>query len=130
MAVRLRSCRARVLRRNASDAETLLWRALRELSLPFKVRRQHPVGRYVVDFAIPTRKLAIEVDGGQHAANAETDALRTTEIRQRGYRVVRFWNHEVLNNLEGVLRIILAAVAIPPPHPDPLRPQGRRGRRP
>lgn len=127
MAVRSRSCRARGLRRNASDAETLLWRALRELNLSFKARRQHPVGRSIVDFAIPERGLAIEIDGGQHAANAGTDALRTLAIRERGYRVVRFWNHEVLNNLEGVLGVVLAEVAAPPPHPDPLRPRGRRG---
>jgi very-short-patch-repair endonuclease len=95
---------------------------------PWKFRRQHPVGRRIVDFACPARKLAIELDGGQHADQQEADAERSAELAQNGYRVIRFWNTEVIENPEGVLQVILMTLEErPPPHPDPLRPQGRRG---
>ena len=93
MDVRPKTRRARELRRDASDAERILWRALRELTLPVKVRRQHPIGRYVADFAIPACKLAIELDGGQHAEAVKADAVRTEVMAAHGYRVIRFWNH-------------------------------------
>jgi very-short-patch-repair endonuclease len=107
-----------------------LWSGLRELSLPYNVRRQHPLGRYVADFTIPARKLVIEIDGGQHAAVArmEADVMRTRDLDKLGYRVLRFWNNEVLQNFDSVLEVILAAIVAPPPLPDPLRPQGRRGK--
>ena len=70
------------------------------------VRRQHPIGRYVVDFASPRGKLAIELDGGQHALREAEDAARTDEVARRGYRVIRFWNGEVIHNLAGVLETI------------------------
>ncbi|MGD9537746.1 MAG: endonuclease domain-containing protein [Alphaproteobacteria bacterium] len=126
-AIRPRTRRARRLRREASDSERLLWCALREANLPVKVRRQHPIGRHIADFAIPARKLAIEIDGGQHAGRIEADAERTQALNEYGYRVIRFWSHEVLSNIEGVLQAIVAAAGAPPPLPDPLRPQGRRG---
>jgi very-short-patch-repair endonuclease len=69
-------------------------------------RRQHPIGSHVVDFACPGRKLAIELDGGQHAQQADEDAARTLEITRRGYRVIRFWNNDVMHNLPGVLEVI------------------------
>ena len=119
--------RARQLRRNMTDAERVLWRALREISLPHKVRRQHPIGRYVADFAIPACKLVIEIDGGQHADAVEADARRTQELSAKGYRVIRFWKNEVLGNLDGVLQTIVAAVEKAPTSPCPLRPEGRRG---
>jgi very-short-patch-repair endonuclease len=100
---------ARQLRRNATDTERILWRALRE-KLPYKFRRQHPVGERVVDFACPARKLAIELDGGQHAEQAAVDAVRTTELAEHGYRVIRFWNNDVLENLDGVLESIRASL--------------------
>jgi very-short-patch-repair endonuclease len=90
--------------------------------LPYKVRRQHPIGTYVADFAIPARKLVIEIDGGQHAEAAEADAVRTKSLKERGYRVVRFWNNEVLGNLDGVLQTIVEEIEKSPPHPGPLRP--------
>jgi very-short-patch-repair endonuclease len=71
-----------------------------------RFRRQHPIGPYVVDFACPGRKLAIELDGGQHAIQQEADAARTREIVRRGYRVIRFWNNDVMDNLAGVLQAI------------------------
>jgi very-short-patch-repair endonuclease len=97
---------ARRLRRAATEAEKAMWLALRELPTEHRFRRQHPIGSHVVDFACPGRKLAIELDGGQHAQQAEEDAARTLEIARRGYRVLRFWNNDVMHNLAGVLEII------------------------
>ena len=77
-----------------------MWLALRELPTEHRFRRQHPIGSHVVDFARPGRKLAIELDGGQHAQQ-EGDAARTLEIAHRGYRVIRFWNNDVMQNLSG-----------------------------
>ena len=101
----------------------------RQSDLPWKFRRQHPTGRRIVDLACPARKLVIELDGGQHDAQYAADAERSAEIEAHGYRVIRFWNNEVIENLGGVLQTIRAAVDRPPPHPSPLRPLGRRGRR-
>ena len=101
-----RTVRARRLRRDSTGAERRLWRALHEAALPYKLRRQHPVGPYVLDFAVVGRKLAIEVDGGQHATNTTRDAARTSYLEARGWRVVRFWNNDVLNNTAGVVEAI------------------------
>ena len=130
MVIRARTRRARRLRADSTDAERSLWRALRELKLPFNVRRQHPIGSYIADFAIPVRRLVIEVDGGQHAAAATVaaDIQRTRVLEERGYRVLRVWNNDVLGNLDGVLQMIITHLDAPPPHPGPLRPRGRRGR--
>ena len=114
---------ARELRRDATDVERILWRALRESGLG-KFRRQHPIGGRIADFACPACKLVIELDGGQHAERAEADTARTAELALRGWRVIRFWNGDILDNLEGVLAAIAAALSAPPPHPDPLRPAG------
>jgi very-short-patch-repair endonuclease len=97
---------ARRLRRDATQAERLLWPALRDSFRGKRFRRQHPIGRYVVDFACPAHNLAVEIDGGQHAMNEPADMARTAEIAYRGYRVLRFWNNEVLQNLPGVLQAI------------------------
>ncbi len=112
--------RARLLRRDGTGAERILWRALRDRQLEqAKFRRQHEIAGFVVDFACPAYGLIIEVDGGQHARNAARDAARTARLQDAGYRVIRFWNNDVLGNLEGVLDTILAALQTPP-HPDPL----------
>ncbi|MGE0725571.1 MAG: endonuclease domain-containing protein [Alphaproteobacteria bacterium] len=122
--------RARRLRVDATNAETRLWFALRGKPFPYRVRRQHPVGRHIVDFAFPPAKLAIELDGGQHADAVEADATRTAEIETHGYRVIRFWNSDVLANIEGVLEMIWRELARgpAPPHPALSAPRGREGK--
>jgi very-short-patch-repair endonuclease len=104
-----------------------LWSYLRRKQLDgFRFRRQQPIGPYIVDFFCPAVKLIIEVDGGQHAVNEKADASRTHWLEERGYRVARFWNNEVLANTDGVIWAILEALrAYPPPYPPP---QGGRGR--
>jgi len=103
MRLRKRTLLARRLRHDATEVEKRLWRALREANPEYHFRRQHPIGAYVVDFACPTRKLVIELDGGQHVAQHQIDAVRTAELARRGYRVIRFWNGDVVNNLGGVV---------------------------
>jgi primosomal protein N' (replication factor Y) len=103
--------RRRALRQNATDAERRLWALLRSRRLSgYKFRRQHSIGRYVVDFACTKRLLVIEVDGGQHSESG-ADASRTRYLESHGWRVVRFWNNDVLGNSEGVLVRILKALA-------------------
>ena len=94
--------RARALRKTSTDAETLLWSRLRNRQFhDLKFRRQVPLGRYIVDFYCHEFRLVIELDGGQHSEGV--DRPRTHWLESEGYRVVRFWNHEVLGNFDGVL---------------------------
>ena len=98
---------ARGLRRNPTEAEQRLWSRLRRRQLDgVRFRRQVPLGRYIVDFACLSARLVIEIDGGQHAWKAEQDALRTSWLETNGFRVLRFWNNEVLGNIDGVLETI------------------------
>ena len=107
-----KTARSRELRRDGTAAEQALWRRLRSHQLAgCKFRRQHPIGHYVVDFVCLERRLIIEVDGGYHAVNRKEDADRTKWLEAEGYRVLRFWNDEVLNNLEGVLSAIERALS-------------------
>jgi len=115
--LRPRTLIARKLRRDATDVERRLWRALRENEFPRKFRRQHPIGRRIADFACPERGLVIELDGGQHDARAAADDARTTELARYGYRVIRFWNADVAENLEGVVETIRRELEVPPPLP-------------
>lgn len=102
---------ARALRRNLTDAETKLWRGLRAGQIGgAKFRRQVPMGPYVADFLCYDARVLVEVDGGQHAASAR-DAVRDRWFAQQGFRVLRFWNNEVLQNLDGVLTVVADAVA-------------------
>ena len=101
---------ARALRRNMTDAEQKLWRALRAGQLAgCKFRRQVPVGPYCADFLCYEARLVIEVDGGQHA-DLRSDRVRDRWFAENGFRVLRFWNNDVLSNLEGVLTTVLDAV--------------------
>jgi|ERR1700735_2700244 very-short-patch-repair endonuclease len=118
---------ARRLRRDGTDVERTLWGALRERLAPWKFRRQHPIGRYIVDFACPPRKLVIELDGGQHAEMTQADERRSAELALHRYRVIRFWNNEVLDNLEGVLETIRGALEAFPTSPGLSAPMGQRG---
>ena len=116
----------KALRQNLTDAELLLWRHLRGHRLAGqKFCRQQPLGPYVVDFIHFGAKLIVEADGGQHNAS-EGDAVRDAWLRQQGFRILRFWNNEILHNPEGVLTRILEALAEPaPPLPQPLSHEGR-----
>ena len=117
---RLGTQRARELRKRSTDVERLLWRSLRSRRFArMKFRRQHPIGNYVVDFYCDDAKLAIELDGGQHAEKgiSKADLERTRELEGKGIRVLRFWNTEVLQNLDGVLARISAALVRLSPQP-------------
>ena len=103
--------RARQLRRASIDAEAVLWHHLRGRQLRgHKFRRQHAIGPFIVDFVCLGRALVIEVDGGQHAESRQADEMRSDRLRGKGYRVLRFWNHEVLRDTEVVLEAILEAL--------------------
>jgi very-short-patch-repair endonuclease len=102
-----RSNRARRLRKNATDAEGALWRKLRSRSLcGFKFVRQEPIGPCTVDFVCREIRLIVEVDGGQHV-NSPHDAFRDKWLASRNYRVIRFWNNDVLTNIVGSLKSLL-----------------------
>ena len=104
--------RARGLRRDQTETESVLWNALRGRRLgKAKFVRQHPIGQFIADFACRSLRLAIELDGGQHSENP-ADAVRTKVIEAHGYRVIRFWNNEVLQNLDGVLAAITTEIEI------------------
>jgi very-short-patch-repair endonuclease len=104
-----------------TDAEQHLWRSLRRRQFNgFKFRRQHPFGDYIIDFVCLERMLVIEIDGGQHAANEQADKLRTKKLAAAGFRILRFWNHEVLGDIEAVCQAIWNALTTPsPPCPSP-----------
>ncbi|HQZ70656.1 MAG TPA: endonuclease domain-containing protein [Anaerolineae bacterium] len=115
---------ARHLRQRMTDAQRLLWSRLRGRQMDgFRFRKQHPVERFVLDFYCPAAKLAIEVDGGQHnePSGQARDAERTQMLDHAGIRVLRFWNHEVLGNLDVVMHVIWA-VLHGAPDPRQLRP--------
>jgi very-short-patch-repair endonuclease len=117
---------ARRLRRDQTDAERTLWFRLRDRRLAgMKFRRQMPIDRYVADFCCESARLIVELDGGQHVANSAADAERTASLEARGYLVLRFWNNDVLGNIEGVLQTIVKTARPEPPHPNPL-PDGER----
>ena len=100
---------ARQLRLQQTDAEKALWMRLRQRQLEdVKFRRQQPIGQYIVDFVSFERKLVIEIDGSQHNEEKvkDGDEQRTTCLKEGGYQVLRFWNNEVLLNMEGVLERI------------------------
>jgi very-short-patch-repair endonuclease len=101
---------ARALRRNMTDAERRLWTTLRSRRLRnYKFRRQHPIGGFILDFACIEHRLVVDADGGQHA-DSDHDARRTTWLEGEGWRIIRFWNNDILDNIEGVQDTILRAL--------------------
>lgn len=105
--------RARELRNAQTDAEQKLWQALRKRQIHgLKFRRQYCIGHYIVDFVCVTYKLIIEVDGGQHSERADYDLERTNFLNAIGYKVIRFWNNEVLEHFDAVLENIDNVVVI------------------
>jgi very-short-patch-repair endonuclease len=119
---------ARRLRRNQTNAERKLWFRLRDRRLGgWKFRRQFPLDRFVVDFFCADAHLIIELDGGQHAVRSEADTKRTMILEATGYLVLRYWNSDVMQNLDGVLEDIALTLEqhrCEPPHPT-LSPPGR-----
>jgi very-short-patch-repair endonuclease len=108
---------AQALRRSLTDAERKLWGALRGRQIAeAKFRRQVPIGAYVADFLCHEARLVVEVDRSQHA-EPKRDQRRDRWFNENGFRVLRFWNNEVLGNLEGVLTVIAAELSGAPPHP-------------
>ena len=98
---------ARSLRKNATQAERTLWQHLRAKQMAgIKFRRQQPIDGYIVDFVSFEKRLIIELDGGQHAVDKQKDVERDGCLAGNGFKVIRFWNHEVLANLDGVLETI------------------------
>jgi very-short-patch-repair endonuclease len=119
----------RQLRENLTEAERRIWYRLRDRRLyGLKFRRQVPIGPFIVDFASREHSLVVEIDGGQHSAFAKTDDRRTAWLERHGWRVIRFWNNDVMDNTDGVLWSIARACGVDPdsPHPDPL-PQAGEG---
>ena len=124
---------AKRLRHNETDAERKLWLRLRDRQVNgLKFRRQQPIGRYIVDFFCSESKLIVELDGGHHANQVQADQRRTEFLNKAGYRVLRFWDNEVLADTEAVLQKIVNELNHPSPQPSPSRGEGikkGRGRR-
>lgn len=96
---------ARGLRQNQTDAEKVFWNHVKAKRLEgYKFRRQHPIGQYITDFACLECMLIVEIDGGQHTE--EKDRQRTQTLQQKGFHVLRFWNNEIFDNIEGVLHAL------------------------
>jgi very-short-patch-repair endonuclease len=105
---------ARDLRKNATDAERLLWSRLRRQQMDsFKFRRQHSVGPYICDFACLEARVVVELDGSQHLEESDRDVRRDSFLRSKGFRVLRFWNNDVLLRTNAVLETIYRALHLP-----------------
>jgi very-short-patch-repair endonuclease len=112
------------MRREPTEAESKLWSILRgKRRFGLKFKRQEQLGDYIVDFVCFDARLIVEADGGQHAECAQ-DAVRDAWLKAQGFRVLRFWNNEILTNLEGVARVILDTAQPPLPNPSPTRGEG------
>lgn len=115
---------ARQMRKEPTEAERKLWSILRAKRLQgWKFRRQQQIDRYIADFVCFEARLIVEADGSQHA-ESEADGIRDAYLQQRGFRMVRFWNNDILNNPDGVATAILAALHPPLPNPSPARGEG------
>jgi len=108
----------RLLRSNMTLAERRLWQRLRGKQLyGWKFRRQHPYGNYVLDFVCLDAKLVVEVDGGQHLERRQDDEARDASLRAAGFQLLRFWNNQVMQELEAVIEVIVAALPVTPSPP-------------
>jgi very-short-patch-repair endonuclease len=117
---------AKKLRKNSIDAERLLWKYLRSKTIEgLKFRRQQPIENYIVDFVCFEKKIVIELDGGQHAVEKEKDTERDGWLESQGFKVLRFWNNDVLMNIQGVLKMVktncLRQTITTSPSPNPSR---------
>ena len=114
---------AKTLRKRSTDTENILWRHLRRKQLAgIKFRRQQPIDDYVVDFVSFEKRIIIEIDGGQHSLERDKDAERQNYLVKNGFKVLRFWNNEVLQNVDGVLEVIReCCLSHPPLNPLPSR---------
>ena len=121
MRIRLRLVpHAKRLRRVQTEAEHKLWSLLRSRRLyGVKFRRQYPVGRYIADFCCPEGKLIVEIDGGVHHKTYSQDRARDESLMCRGYRVLRFWNSDVMKHTDRVMRRIALVLRTPSPRPSP-----------
>ena len=99
--------RAIELRKELTLAERQLWSRIRNDRLGFNFRRQHAIGNYIPDFCCPKEKVVIELDGSQHLEQEEYDRERTKHLESLGYKVIRFWNNDVINNIDGVILAII-----------------------
>ncbi len=107
------TARARQLRNNPTEAERALWRYLRLRQLGgYKFRRQQPMGHYIVDFVCYERRLIVEIDGGQHTSQIAYDSERTFCLESQGFKVLRFWNNQALQETEAVRQAILNALTL------------------
>lgn len=120
---------ARSLRKNQTEAERLLWCRIRNNQLGHRFYRQFVFGFFIADFCCRKKGLIIELDGGQHVLSKERDKERTDYLNAYGFKVIRFWNNEVIGNIDGVLEVICGHLNVPDnfPHPSPL-PKGRGSR--
>ncbi|MFC7499470.1 endonuclease domain-containing protein [Enterovirga sp. GCM10030262] len=115
------TARSRELRRNMTPAERRLWSRIRARQVAdTRFNTQFPIGPFICDFASRGAKLIIEVDGGQHAEQVEADVGRTAYLKTKGYRVLRFWNNDVLENTDGVIQAI-EEILRDSPSPGPSR---------
>ncbi len=102
------------LRKESTPAESKLWAYLRRNQLKgFNFRRQHAIGNYITDFCSVKKRLVIELDGSQHLQQGESDKQRTAHLESLGYKVIRFWNQEVMNDIDGVVKAIINALDSP-----------------
>ena len=98
------------LRKELTPAERKLWTIIRNDQLGFNFRRQHAIGNFIPDFVCIEKKLIIELDGSQHLEQEEYDKERTQYLESQGYKVIRFWNNDVINSIEGVILVVMNAL--------------------
>ena len=120
--------RARALRRQMTEAERRIWQILRSRRMSGnKFRRQVPIGLYIADFVCHEARLIVEIDGGQHDRSPQGEATRSRFLESEGYRILRFWNSEILANLDGVHAMICHALGcVTPTQPSPIKGEGSK----